>query len=703
MTSRSDTLSIACGHVAGPPGRERWGTWAGQMAALSFCALFLEMMVIRWVPSVVTLVAYYANLLLLSSFLGLGAGALAADRRWRLFERFPLFFVAAIGSILLFRDMSVGITTQSESRFYALPGSIRNVALLAWIFAINALLFAPIGERMGQLFQRLPPLRAYGWDLVGSLAGVVCFGCFSLNFFSPVLGLAVVAVVYLVLAPGNRWLSGVAFAGALGATVWAGDRHAVWSPYHHITVEPHDRPGVTVGLPPPELRTMRNPPLYRVRVNQLGYHYDATIEPARYDATGPHADLIRRLADQYRLLYEVARGRERALVVGAGGGADVEAALWAGMQRLDAVEIDPALVAMSRRFNAGAPYDDPRVTVHIDDARAFIKRAQPGYDLVVFGFLDSQALFSSMSNVRLDGYVYTVESLRAAYALLGEKGMLALSFAVGQPWLAEKLFQMMATATGREPAMYMSGVHLLLLAPRDPAAPLPAALGPMPRAMFADAKARDLATDDWPYLYLAQRTIPGDYLLTIATLLGFSVIAIWRLGRGQFDRRSIHFGCLGLAFMLLETKAITDCTLLFGATWFVTSVVVAGVLLMVLAANLVAMRLPRFSPWLYLPLMASLLVLWMVPREYVLGWTLMARVAWVALAVPLPVFFAGLIFSTTFRQAASPAAAFGANLIGAMVGGFSEYLAMAVGSRRLMMLVITAYLGSLLVVAGPKR
>ena len=43
-----------------------------QMFILSFTALFLELMVIRWVPSVVRLVAYYANLMLLSSFLGLG-------------------------------------------------------------------------------------------------------------------------------------------------------------------------------------------------------------------------------------------------------------------------------------------------------------------------------------------------------------------------------------------------------------------------------------------------------------------------------------------------------------------------------------------------------------------------------------------------------------------------------------------------------
>ena len=75
------------------------------------------------------------------------------------------------------------------------------------------------------------------------------------------------------------------------------------------------------------------------------------------------------------------------------------------------------------------------MTVHIDDARSYLAKAQPGYDLVVFGFLDSQALFSTMNNVRLDGYVYTVESMRSAFRLLNDQGMLTLSFFLGRPWL----------------------------------------------------------------------------------------------------------------------------------------------------------------------------------------------------------------------------------------------------------------------------
>ncbi len=92
-----------------------------------------------------------------------------------------------------------------------------------------------------------------------------------------------------------------------------------------------------------------------------------------------------------------------------------------------------------------------------------------------------------------------------------------------------------------------------------------------------------------------------------------------------------------------------------------------------------------------------------MPREHVLQYSLSGRLLWTLLVVPLPVFFAGIIFSTTFRDAVEPSAAFGANLIGAMLGGFCEYLAMAVGSHRLSLLVVVAYLGSLLVLATSRR
>lgn len=673
------------------------------MFALSFTALFLEMMVIRWVPSVVHLVAYYANLMLLSSFLGLGIGALTAEKKWDWFNWLPLFLALKIATLWWCRDVAVGASS-GEARFFAVNLQFRNLALLVWIFAVNALVFVPIGQRMGALFAALPRLNAYGWDLAGSLGGTLCFALFSLKLFSPVLGMALVMAVLLALS-GRRWIAGAVFTALIAWMTAASDRGAIWSPYYYITVNAVEPPGTATPVPPSDLRTMRDPPIYGVHVNKFGYHFDASFDPARYSPGSPALDLVGRMHAQYTLPYALTTARDRVLVVGSGGGADLEAALASGAKQVDAVEIDPAIVAMSRRFSAAAPYSDPRVTVHIDDARAYLKRAPSDYDLVVFGFLDSQALFSSMSNVRLDGYVYTVESLRTAYERLNDRGLLVLSFYLGIDWLGPKLHHMLALATGHAPTMYLFEQQMILVVSKDPTLALPAEIGRFKSSPVAmgDGEKLEPATDDWPYLYLRQKKIPNDYLAAIACLVACSVGALGWLRRGASGRDDLHFMFLGMAFLLLQTKSIGDCTLFFGATWLVTLVVVAGVLLMVLASNLVASRLKAFSYRLYLPLFVTLAVLYLVPREQILGLDFAGRLAWVLLAVPLPVFFAGLIFSTSFRETRSPAAAFGANLIGAMLGGFCEYLGMSIGSHRLSLLVFACYAGSLIALVVVRR
>jgi hypothetical protein len=681
------------------------GRMKREMFALSFTALFLEMMVIRWVPSVVHLVAYYANLMLLSSFLGLGVGAVAADRRWKLLGWFPAFLALDIGMLLVDRNTVLG-TSSSEAHFFALPPSMFHAYVLVRIFAMNALLFVPLGQRMGVLFNGLPRLSAYAWDLAGSLSGTLCFGLFSLKLFSPVLGMAGVMLIYLAISPRRRWLVALPFfAVVIAMIVRNSDPKAIWSPYYYITVNRLETPNTSESPPPAAALQGQDPPVYLVRVNQFGYHYDGALDVGRYTAGTKAAEYIRWLELEYKLPYAVTQGFDRVLVVGAGGGFDVEAALECGVKHVDAVEIDPAIISISRSFNAGAPYADPRVSVHIDDARSFLAKATPGYDLVVFGFLDSQALFSTMNNVRLDGYVYTVESVRTAYRLLGEHGMLSLSFYLGKPWLGPKLFQLVAEATGRTPTMYLDerGQTLILCVPKDPHVILPQRVAHFHKAGYGAVAPFDLPTDDWPFLYLIRKTVPSDYVIAIASLLAFSIATVGFLRRRSFGRGDLHFGLLGMGFLLLETKSISDSTLFFGTTWFVTLIVVVGVLLMVIAANLVAERLRGFSFWMYVPLFAILVLLVIVPREHVLQYGFAGRMLWTLLVVPLPVFFAGIIFSTTFREALVPSAVFGANLIGAMIGGFCEYLGMAVGNHMLSAVVVIAYLGSLLVLANARR
>ena len=447
---------------------------------------------------------------------------------------------------------------------------------------------------------------------------------------------------------------------------------------------------------------MTDPPMYSVAVNTNFYQLHGTLDPRRYTPGSLRSQGIAKMRDRYLLPYYLHPRCDRVCVVGAGGGLDVEAALLSGAKSVDAVEIDPVLRSLSHRFSAADIYSDPRVRVRIDDGRAFMQSSGKKYDMLVFGLLDSQALFSYSSNIRLDGFIYTVESMRKAYSLLEPDGTLNISFVAVRPWIANKLTNMLHEATGQWPIVYNESATYVLIVPRGPSPPLPTQIGQFTRDTTPPTPI-DLPTDNWPYLYLSHRTIPADYLAVVGTLLALSigtVIAV-RLTAARQDNARIgsaegHFFFLGLGFLLLETKSIGDCSLYFGTTWLVTMIVVTGVLLMVLAANLLAMRMRRAPLALYIPLLASLAALYLIPREQILALPWVARLLWALFCVPLPIFFAGLIFSVTFRDGKDPATLLAANLIGATLGGFCEYLGMAVGVHALMLIIMAAYLASLL-------
>jgi len=77
-----------------------------------------------------------------------------------------------------------------------------------------------------------------------------------------------------------------------------------------------------------------------------------------------------------------------------------------------------------------------------------------------------------------------------------------------------------------------------------------------------------------------------------------------------------HFLLLGAGFMLLEAQIVSRMALLFGTTRVVNSIVVSGLLLLIVAANLVYQRFPSIPVgFAYVDLLVSLLVSFVVPLE----------------------------------------------------------------------------------------
>ena len=149
---------------------------------------------------------------------------------------------------------------------------------------------------------------------------------------------------------------------------------------------------------------------------------------------------------------------------------------------------------------------------------------------------------------------------------------------------------------------------------------------------------------------------------------------------------------MGAGFLLLETRNIVTFSLLFGTTWLVNALVFAGILVAVLAAIEVADRFrPRRPELWYVALLASLAVAWLVPASWLLSLPWAVRLAVAIVVAFLPVFFANVIFAQRFRDVSSSTTAFGANLLGAMLGGVLEYIAIVSGYASLLLVAAILY------------
>jgi hypothetical protein len=658
------------------PGQPSIGARQVRLLGLSFLMLFLELALIRWTGSNVLYLSYFSNFVLLASFLGIGIGFLRARSHRSLFALAP----AALAVLVVFvRLFPVEIDRSgSELIYFAALG--RRSGLPTWvtlpaIFAGVAFVMATVAAGVARTFAEFRPLDAYRLDIIGSLAGIVAFTLLSFTGAPPVAWAAVVVAVFLALMiRGLRWWQGVAMAGLL--LVLAAESVtplASWSPYYKIQL--HPLANGSVGL----------------TVNGIPHQ---TIESARLRAA---------LVPIYGLPYQRATVHPRSvLIIGAGSGDDVAIALTQGVEHVDAVEIDPRIAELGRSLHPDHPYQDPRVTVSINDGRAFLEQTRQRYDLILFALPDSLTLVAGQSSLRLESYLFTVEAMRQARAHLTDHGVFGEYNYYREQWLVDRLAATLQQVYGRPPcedSMGQVGRLALLTASVEPSAIACAAQWQPASRLAVPAP----ATDDYPFLYLRDRTIPGFYLLTIGLILLASLLMV-RASSGPIRamRPYLDLFWMGAAFLLLETKNVIQFALLFGTTWFVNALVFMGILLAVLAAIEVARRgLWQPPSLLYLVLLAALVVAWAVPPQWLLGLPVIPRFA-VAVAVAfVPIFIANLVFAQRFKAVSSSTLAFGANLLGAMVGGVLEYSSLILGYRALLLVIALLY--GLAFVLGRRR
>jgi SAM-dependent methyltransferase len=675
----------------------------------SFLVLFTELAFIRWIAVEVRIFAYFKNLALLLCFLGFGTGCALVRKP----ARWNTAVAALFGLLLMVRlpwgrgqtlenlsqnlgaaaDMSIWDTHPTVS----LAAFAAAAALSAVLFLLVVWVFVPLGQEVGRQMNLTPkPLTAYSLNLAASLAGILAFLGASRLMLPPWVWLGVVVLGFALLQR-NRTRQ-MLFASLLVPLVLLlhepsdHDHYSKWTPYQQIDFTRIYAPNgeMTAGV---------------VRVNHVGYQMIVNLSS---DFLSRHPNLRKQPLEEnpYNVAFRFAAPKPMVMVVGAGTGNDVAGALRNGSSAVDAVEIDPFILEIGKKEHPEHPYDSSRVAVHVTDARAFLKRSPRHYDLILFGLLDSHTQLSDYANMRIDNFVYTQESFREAKAHLKPDGVLFVKFEVRRPWMARRIAEIMASTFGKEPVVfnaessYAAGARCFVISSSNRVQQ--ALAGDLQLASFVARNPVDIengvipvTTDDWPYLYQRDKTIPRPYWSISTIIIVLALGRYWKNFAERPRQSSLFFFCMGAGFLLLETQVISRLALFFGTTWQVNGVVISAMLVALLLANALVERSSKLlSPgWNFGALLAGLAVAFWFPFERVGGSS--AIVGTVAVVVfSVPVVFAGVLFASQFRNVESQSAALGANLLGAVAGGLMENFSLVFGMRALLLIAMGVYAGA---------
>jgi len=121
--------------------------------------------------------------------------------------------------------------------------------------------------------------------------------------------------------------------------------------------------------------------------------------------------------------------RGRVLVIGLGGGPDVQCALYNDARSVDAVEINrDSIAAIRGPMNewVGGIGTNPAVHLYERDGRSFVRAQSNAYDLIQMSGVDTKNLMASGALALSENHLYTLEAIRDYLRLLSPDGALSI-------------------------------------------------------------------------------------------------------------------------------------------------------------------------------------------------------------------------------------------------------------------------------------
>jgi tRNA1(Val) A37 N6-methylase TrmN6 len=606
----------------------------------------------------------------------------------------------------------------SSNAIVATISSILALFFIAFLCWETMLLF---GGHLGRLFEKAPsPIKAYSWDIAGSALGIIVFTLLSLLSAPAFLWILLLSLV-LISFPQIRSLANVTLIATVviiqGYYTYFSKSiitNSVWTPYQKIEY----------------WQTNNNKNEWYITTNNAGYQQ---IQDNRQDLIAADRSSLNEITLPVIHQYSIpamllkrddkAPSQQRLLVVGAGSGNDVAGLLRHTQGQIDAVEIDPQLVKIGTLLHPEHPYQSTRVNFIIDDARAaFVKLPKKTYDLIVFGLLDSHTT-PTISNARLDNFVYTKESLHFAKQLLSENGVMVILFAAMRDYVRERIdntlrsvfeeeslvFNIPSTPWGWGGQAFINGHMSVVQDVLNKNEKLKDFISVNTITPATESRKQIVpTTDNWPYLYIMEPSIPVLFYVLGSVLILLWLSTRWFLLRkikevnegNKFliSKEDLLFFFLGSGFSTAQVFAINKASILFGSTWIVNSSAILGILCLIMIANFICIYLTqnnkaRFVPDWVAGFTLSLLCIGLaiLPFHFLLNYSFNLRFLGAGLLSGLPMLISGIIFGRCFNASSDTGRALGANLLGAMVGGILQLATFRFGINSLMILSASSY------------
>jgi spermidine synthase len=357
--------------------------------------------------------------------------------------------------------------------------SHENLVIMLTIYVVAALPFFAGGAVISLAFSRLTARInvLYSADLLGAAAGCLVLVPLLNLLGAPGVVLSAAALsavaalcfspahwrrrvwdgaILLLIIPGTLQFAGLAPFEVEDTKGHETDRvlFSKWNSFSRIGV--YDRAHDDWSL---------SPKYVGPRVPSLIMDIDSSASTPIVKGTGEVADAAYLRYELTAIAYHLVErpGGFDALVIGPGGGRDLLSALLFGARRVDGVEINPIIVrdVMLDQFRgySGNLYANPRVAVHIEDGRSFVRRSPRRYDVIQASLVDTWAATAAGAYTLTENSLYTVEAFGEYLDHLTADGLLTMTRWVGDGLRLVSLAQEACARRGLDAAQHLAIVR----------------------------------------------------------------------------------------------------------------------------------------------------------------------------------------------------------------------------------------------------